>query len=316
MTQRAKIFWAFAAIYLIWGSTYLGIQIAVRTMPPFFLAAARFLTAGALIYAWARFSGEPSPPLRTWRTAALLGTLFFVFGNGLVVWAEQHVPSGKTALLASTSPIWTVVLESAIARWRRPPARVLAGVALGLAGLILLAAPDAGGERVSWMGLAGLLLASFAWALGSVYSHHRHLPASPSMATGMKMLGGGAQLALIALLTGEGDGLSMATVSPSAWAALAYLIVFGSIIGFTAFTYLLRVTTPQKVNTSSYVNPLVAVALGWALAGETVTGRMLIGALITVTSVLLIRSAGSPHVAEPAEVGTLDTDEFPVVERR
>jgi drug/metabolite transporter (DMT)-like permease len=132
----------------------------------------------------------------------------------------------------------------------------------------------------------------------------------------MKMLGGGAQLALIALLTGEGDGLSMATVSPSAWAALAYLIVFGSIIGFTAFTYLLRVTTPQKVNTSSYVNPLVAVALGWALAGETVTGRMLIGALITVTSVLLIRSAGSPHVAEPAEVGTLDTDEFPVVERR
>src|SRR5689334_11812920 len=131
MSTRTKIFWAFAAIYVIWGSTYLGIQIAVRTMPPFLLAAIRFVTAGTLIYAWARANGEASPPGPVWRMAALLGTLFFVLGNGLVVWAEQRVPSGKTALLASTSPIWTVLLESAIAKWKRPPTRVLLGVALG-----------------------------------------------------------------------------------------------------------------------------------------------------------------------------------------
>ncbi len=316
MSTKTKIFWAFAAVYLIWGSTYLGIQIAVKTMPPFFLAAVRFLSAGAIIFAWARLNGEPNPPAAVWRMAALLGTLFFVFGNGLVVWAEQHVPSGKTALLASTSPIWTVLLESAIAGWKRPPTRVILGVALGFAGLLLLAAPGgSSGASVSWTGLLALLLASLAWAIGSVYAHHRHLPASPAMATGMKMLGGGAQLALIGLVAGDWQRLALTRVSWQAWASLAYLILFGSIIGFTAFTYLLRVTTPQKVNTSSYVNPLVAVLLGWALAGEEVTGRMLVGALVIVTSVLLIRSAGSPHVAEPAEVGTLDTDEFPVPNR-
>jgi drug/metabolite transporter (DMT)-like permease len=285
-------------------------------MPPFLLAAIRFFTAGTLIYAWARMQGEANPPAAVWRMAALLGTLFFVLGNGLVVWAEQRVPSGKTALLASTSPIWTVFLESAIAKWKRPPARVLLGVALGFSGLLLLAAPGgSSGESVSWSGLLALLLASFAWALGSVYSHHRHLPASPAMATGMKMIGGGLQLGLLALVAGEWDRLAVLRVSWQAWTALAYLIVFGSIIAFTAFTFLLRVTTPQTVNTSSYVNPLVALFLGWALAGETVTGRMLVGGLVIVTSVLLIRSAGAPHVAEPAEVGTLETGEFPIPEK-
>jgi drug/metabolite transporter (DMT)-like permease len=317
MSTRTKIFWAFAAIYVIWGSTYLGIQIAVRTMPPFLLAAIRFFTAGTLIYIWARVNGEQRPPATVWRMAALLGTLFFVLGNGLVVWAEQRVPSGKTALLASTSPIWTVLLESAIAKWKRPPTRVILGVALGFAGLLLLAAPGgSAGESVSWSGLVALLLASFAWALGSVYSHHRHLPASPAMATGMKMIGGGLQLAVLALVVGEWDRLAASRVTWQAWAALGYLIVFGSIIAFTAFTFLLRVTTPQTVNTSSYVNPLVAVFLGWALAGETVTGRMLAGGLVIVTSVLLIRSASAPNVLEPAEVGTLDTGEFPIPERK
>jgi drug/metabolite transporter (DMT)-like permease len=316
MSTRAKIFWAFAAVYLIWGSTYLGIQIAVRTMPPFLLAAVRFFTAGTLIYAWARLNGEPNPPPAVWRMAALLGTLFFVLGNGLVVWAEQRVPSGKTALLASTSPIWTVLLESAIAKWKRPPNRVILGVALGFSGLLLLAAPGgSASESVSWTGLLALLLASFAWALGSVYAHHRHLPASPAMATGMKMIGGGLQLAVVGFVAGDWHRLTVTRVSWQAWAALAYLIVFGSIIAFTAFTFLLRVTTPQTVNTSSYVNPLVAVFLGWALAGETVTGRMFVGALVIVTSVLLIRSAGAPNVAEPAEVGTLDTGEFPIPDR-
>ena len=316
--NRTLVFWAFAAIYLIWGSTYLGIQVAIETMPPFLLAAARFLLAGAILVAWARFQGEAMTGPAVWRTAAVLGALFFVLGNGLVVWAEQHVPSGRTALLASTSPIWTVILESALDRWRRPPARVLAGIGLGMIGLVLLASPNVGetSGAVSVAGIVALLGASVAWAAGSVFAHRHHLPASPAMATGMKMVGGGAQLAVIALVAGETRTFLLGQVSPASWAAFVYLVIFGSIIGFTAFAYLLRVTTPQMVGTSSYVNPLVAVLLGWSLASEVVTAKMLLGALISLGGVVLIRLPVR-RVPEPLEdeVGTLETGEFPVPRR-
>ncbi len=316
--NRTLVFWAFAAIYLVWGSTYLGIQIAIHTMPPFLLAAARFLLAGTILVAWARWQGEALPDLVSWRTASILGTLFFVLGNGLVVWAEQHVPSGRTALLASTSPIWTVILESALDRWRRPPTRVLAGIGFGVIGLVLLAAPDVGTTSgvASLGGIIALLGASVAWAVGSVFAHRHHLPASPAMATGMKMLGGGAQLVVVALVAGETRGFSVSQVSPGSWAAFAYLVIFGSIIGFTAFAYLLRVTTPQMVGTSAYVNPLVAVFLGWSLANEALTGRMVLGAVISLVGVVLIR-VPVHHEPDPIEeeVGTLETGEFPVPRR-
>lgn len=313
MTTRAKLFWAFAAIYIIWGSTYLGIQIGIRTIPPFTLAAVRFLVAGGALVGYARWQGQPVPGWAVWRPAIVLGSLFFLFGNGLVVWAEQHVPSGRTALLASTSPIWTVILESAAAGWRRPPARVLLGIGCGMAGLTLLASPSAGGEPVEVTGLLALVGASLSWAAGAVYSHRHHLAASPVMATGMKMVGGGGLLALVALAAGEWRGFEPARVTVPSWIALGYLIVFGSIIGFSAFTYLLRTTTPQLVGTSAYVNPLVAVLLGWALAGEAVTGRMMLGAAVSLFGVVLIRwgvrEAAAP---EEADVGTIETGEFPV----
>lgn len=312
---RAKIFWAFAAIYLVWGSTYLGIRIAIETIPPFLLASGRFLVAGTLIYAWARLHGERPPGRTVWVWAALLGTLFFVFGNGLVAWAEQHVPSGRTALLASTSPIWTVILESGLDRWRRPPGRVVLGIVLGMVGLVLLASRgDAGSTgAVSIGGLLALVGASVAWAVGAVVAHRHHLPASPAMATGMKMLGGGAQLAVVALVLGEGRRFELSQVSLQSWLAFGYLVVFGSIIGFTAFTFLLRTSTPQMVGTASYVNPLVAVLLGWSLAGEQVTGRMLLGAAVSLSGVVLIRWP-QKTVPPPAEdeVGTLETGEFAV----
>jgi len=320
MTTRTKIFWAFIAIYVIWGSTYLGIQIAVRDIPPFLLAGSRLIVAGAVLTAWARMQGEVLPAPPTWGIAAVLGTLFFVMGNGLVVWAQQRVPSGQTALLASTSPVWTVVIESLIDRGKRPALRVVLGVGMGLAGLALLAAttPPGRPEPVSLIGIAALVLASLAWAAGSVIAHRRHLPASPAMATGMKMLGGGAQLAVLSVGLGEWGGgrVDPARVSLGAWLALGYLIVFGSIIGFTAFTYLLRVTSPQMVATSSYVNPLVAVFLGWSLAGEIVTPRMLVGAAVILCGVLLIRFPfGAPGGVEPEDVGTIETGEFPVPAR-
>jgi drug/metabolite transporter (DMT)-like permease len=316
--NRTAIFWSFAAIYVIWGSTYLAIKIGIETIPPFSLAAIRFLIAGGMLYAWARWQGEPIPGRGGWGTAALLGTLFFVFGNGLVVWAEQHVPSGRTALLASTSPIWTVLLESALDRWRRPPGRVVAGIGCGMVGLALLASPNVGeqGGAVSLLGVLALVGASLAWAAGSVFAHRHHLPASPAMATGMKMIGGGAQLAVLALVTGEHRHLSVGQVSAGSGLALGYLIVFGSIIGFTAFTYLLRVTTPAVVGTSAYVNPLVAVGLGWALAGEAVTAKMMLGAGVSLFGVLLIRWPTRP-LPPPmdSEVGTFETGEFPVPPR-
>ncbi|MEZ4456436.1 MAG: EamA family transporter [Gemmatimonadales bacterium] len=313
--RRTRTFWAFAAIYIIWGSTYLAIQVAIGTMPPFTLAASRFLLAGAVLYLWGRLRGEADPGPAVWRDAFLFGTLFFVIGNGLVVWAEQHVPSGRTALLTSTSPIWMVVFESALAGWQRPPKRVIVGLVLGIVGLSILATPrpGAGGEAIAASGIAALVFAAAGWAAGSVWSHHHHLRGSPVMTTGMKMLGGGAQLGLLALVSGEEHRTSVGQISAASWLALGYLVVFGSIIGFSAFTYLLRTTTPAVVGTSAYVNPLVAVFLGWALAGEVVTSRMMLGAGVSLLGVLLIRWP-VPVVPPPAEVevGTIETGEFPV----
>ena len=272
----------------------------MKTLPPFLLAGTRFLIAGGLLYGWARWQEEAAPPAAVWGTAAFMGSLFFFLGSGLVVWAEQHVPSGRTALLASTSPLWTTVIESGRRGWRLPPGRALLGVGLGLAGLALLAVPHPSEPEssVPLVGAVGLLVSALAWSAGSVYSHVAHLPASPAMATGMKMLGGGAQLLLFGLATGEWTRLDPRHLSPGPVIAMLYLIVFGSIIGFTAFLYLLRVTTPARVATSSYVNPLVAVFLGWAFAGEMVTPRTLLAAAVIIGGVLLIRVGGEQRAEE------------------
>lgn len=313
---RSKIFWAFAAIYVVWGSTYLAIQIAIETMPPFLLAGGRFLAAGAILFAWALWQGEAIPAFPVWRSAALLGSLFFVLGNGLVVWAVQHVPSGRTALLASTSPIWTVLIESALDKWRPPKPRVVVGIGLGIIGLAFLTSPSAKAGPIPMVGLLGLVIASMSWAAGAVLSHRRHLPVSPTMATGLKMIGGGAQLTVLALVLGEGRRFAIADVSTGSWLAAVYLVIFGSVIGFTAFTYLLRETTPQMVGTSSYVNPLVAVFLGWALASEPVTSRMLLGAAVSLSGVVLIRwPTATPQPADEPEVGAVETGDYPVPRR-
>lgn len=309
----SKTFWAFLTIYVVWGSTYLAIRIGVHDLPPFFLAAVRFLLAGGVLFGWARLRGEPNPPAAVWRTAAVFGALFFVFGNGLVVWAEQFVPSGRTALLASTSPLWTALIESALAGWVMPRGRVLVGLALGFGGLTLLASPaPALAGTAPAAGVIALVAAGLAWALGSVFAHRRHLEASPAMATGLKMLTGGLQLAGVSLLLGEWGEVHAGQVGWQAWAALGYLVVFGSIIGFSAFTYLLRTSTPQRVATAAYVNPVVALLLGWGLAGEGVTGRMLLGAAVILAGVVLVRWPAPEDVIEEEEVGAMETGEHPI----
>ena len=301
---RWQLITAFAAVYLIWGSTYLAIRFAIETLPPFFMAATRFLVAGALLYGFARWRGAESPTRRNWLAAALLGSLFLLLGNGGVVWAEQVVPSGLAALLVAVVPMWTVLIDWVRPGGRRPGATTVAGLAIGFAGVAFLIAPGdlVGGAGVNLVGAVVLMGATLAWSIGTVYSSRLPLPASPLLATGMEMLAGGAGLAVAGLLAGEAARVDLAGASLRSVGSLAYLIVFGSLVGFTAFVWLLRVTTPARVATYAYVNPVVAVVLGWALAGEPLTARTLVAAAGIVAAVVLIVSERSRAV--PAKPGT------------
>jgi drug/metabolite transporter (DMT)-like permease len=297
---------AFGAVYVLWGSTYLAILFAIETLPPFWMAAARFLTAGAALYAWTRWRGAPAPKLVHWRSAFVVGFLLLVLGNGGVVWAEQRVPTGLTALLVATVPLWMVFLDGAGRGWRRPRGQLLVGVAIGLAGVALLVGPGrfAGGEGADPLGGLVLLVASLCWATGSLYSRRAELPPSPFLGAAMQMVAGGAGLVAAGFLHGEAATLDLAAASARSLGALAYLVVFGSLIGFTAYIWLLRVSTPALVSTYAYVNPVVAVLLGWAFAGEPVTPRTLLAAGVIVGAVVLITTARSrPGAATPASRG-------------
>lgn len=289
--SRALVFWSFAAIYIVWGSTYLGIRIIVEAVPPLFASASRFLVAGAVLWIVARARGAPLPERSLWPRAFVLGGLFFLIGNGGISWAETRVPSGLTALLAATTPLWTVVLESAHDGWRRPSGRTITGVLLGLTGVAILVAPGEviGGEHADLLGALAITVASVGWAAGSVASHRLHLHPDPALGTAMKMLAGGVLLTVAGIAAGEGPRLLESSITPRVIAAWVYLVVFGSLLGFSAFNYLLRVTSPAKVSTSGYVNPLVAVVLGWLLLSEPVSERTLLAAAVIVGGVVLIR---------------------------
>jgi drug/metabolite transporter (DMT)-like permease len=321
---RARVLLAFAAVYLIWGSTYLAIRFAIETLPPFLMAGSRFLAAGTVLYAWARWRGAAAPSRRHWRSAAIVGGLLLLGGNGAVVWSEQRVASGLAALLVCTVPLWMVVLPGFRPGGTRPPATVLGGVALGLAGVALLVGPGrlAGAEGVDPLGALALIAGSFLWSMGSLYARRAPLPAAPLLGTAMEMLCGGALLLVAGLLTGEVARLDPAAVSPRSALALLYLTVFGSLVAFSAYVFLLRATTPARVSTYAFVNPVVAVVLGWAFAGEPVTSRTLLAAAVIVSGVMLITlrrerpavEAQPPRplpVAAPAGTEDQDEDEAP-----
>ena len=298
--SRARIVTAFAAVYLVWGSTYLAIRYAIESMPPLTMAGTRFLIAGGMLYLWARFRGAEPPTRRNWMAAGIVGGLLLLGGNGAVVWAEQRVPSGIAALLVATLPLWMVMLEWLRPRGVRPTASVFAGVGLGLAGLGVLVGPsllsDAGGG-VDPVGAAVLLGGSLSWAVGSLYARGAPLPRSGPLAMSMEMLAGGALLMIVGLLRGEGASFDPGAVTSSSVVALLYLITFGSLIGFTAYMWLLGVARPAHVATYAYVNPVVAVFLGWAIAGEAITTRTLVAAAIIVGAVALITTGNRPAPA-------------------
>jgi drug/metabolite transporter (DMT)-like permease len=298
--SRGQIIAAFASIYLVWGSTYLAIRYAVETIPPFIMGGARFLISGALLYAWARYRGAPKPARLHWRNAVIAGAFLLLGGNGAVVWAEQYVPSGLTALLVSILPFWLVIIEWARPPRRRPSGLVLGGLMLGFIGIIVLIGPGniGGNGDIPLLGALVLILGSLSWAIGSFWSRDAKLPDSGLLTTGMEMLGGGGLLLIVGVLSGELARLDIHSVSKASTVGLLYLITFGSLIGFTSYIWLLDKVSPARLGTYAYVNPIVAVLLGWAIAGESLTVRTGVAAAIVICAVALITSARSSTSAQ------------------
>ena len=294
---------AFAAVYILWGSTYLAIKYVIETLPALISTGARFLIAGATLFLVGRFSKNyERPTFKQWRASFVVGTLLFLGGTGGVVIAEHYITSSLAALLVAIEPIWIVLLSWLWLKGPRPNLKVAFGLLLGFIGVYLLI----GGNSIGYAGkgtnqLLGTILvivAAFCWATGSIYGLRATVSKSPIMAAGMQMLAGGSMLLLAGTLMGEWTGFRIAAVSRTSWLGLAYLLVFGSLIAFTAYSWLLKNAHPAMVATYAYVNPVIAVILGWAIAGESFTSQMSIGAGVIVGSVVLITSQTSEEMVE------------------
>jgi len=289
--MRARVWMAFLAIYLIWGSTYLAIRIAIETIPPLLMAGARYLISGLLLYGWLRVRGDCKTTWREWREASIVGGLMLLGGNGAVSWAEQFVPSGLAALLVSTIPIWVVLLDWGWLRSARPSPRIFLGLGLGILGVGLLVRPGtapAAQGGVSILGAVVLLLGAGSWALGGLYARRAKLPASSLLSVAMQMITGGILLFIAGTAIGEWPRLHIEAVSARSLLALAYLVFFGSLVGLTSYLWLIKETTPAKASTYAFVNPVVAIVLGWAVAGESVAPRILLAAAVALSGVVLI----------------------------
>ena len=286
---------AFLAVYIVWGSTYLAMRFGVESFPPLLLAGTRFLTTGIILYPILRWKTGIRPTAQHWQTAAITGFLLLFCGNGGVCWAELTVPSGVTALLVAMVTLWMVLVDWLRPGGHRPSGRVFFGVFLGFAGLVLLVGPSHLGAsgRIDPIGAGVLVLASLSWACGSLYSKHGSLPGSAMLSMAMQSLSGGTALWIGGFLTGEVGRLHVSTISTRSWLAVAYLIVFGSGIGFTAYIYILKNSTAARVATYAFVNPVVALLLGWVFAGEPLTLRTLAAAAVILGAVVLVITA--PH---------------------
>ncbi|MGQ0714979.1 MAG: EamA family transporter [Gemmatimonadaceae bacterium] len=300
---RSRIVLAFTAIYLVWGSTYLAIRYAIESIPPFLMAGTRFVIAGALLYSWSRLTGAARPSKGAWVASAATGILMLAVGNGAVTWSETRIPSGLAALLVASVALWMVLLEFLRRDGTRPTWKVIVGLVLGFGGLAVLVGPAAltGAEDVDVVASLVLVGASLSWAAGSVYSRVLPRPASAITAAGMQMLAGGVALYMAGIATGELGQVDLAGITTRSMLSVLYLIVFGSLIGYTAYAWLLRVCTPAAVATYAYVNPIVAMVLGWLIGGEAFGTRMVVAAAIILSGVALINRASSrPRAAVPA----------------
>jgi drug/metabolite transporter (DMT)-like permease len=283
---------AFGIIYFVWGSTFLAIRVGVREVPPLILASMRFFIAGAVLFAWMRLKGTPSPSRREWAAASILAVCIFVLDYGLLFWAEQRVPSGIAAVMLATIPVFMALSEILFLRTQRLTVRLALALLVGIAGVAVLLSRSLslslGEAPIDRAGAGALVVAAISWSIASALTRKLPLPASKAMSSGAQMFAGGVLLALAAAMFGEFRGFHIQTVSRGAWFALAYLIVAGSIVGFTAYVWLIHHESPTKVGTYAYVNPVVAVIVGYFLGGETVGPRTLLGTLLVLVSVIVI----------------------------
>jgi len=302
-----KTLLAFAIIYFVWGSTFLAIRVGVREVPPLVLASMRFVVAGGVLFGWMRLSGTPSPSRREWLAASVLAVCIFVVDYGLLFWAEQRVPSGIAAVMLATIPVFMALSEILILRTQRLTLRLALALVVGIGGVAILVSRSLsqsfGEAPIDRAGAVALVIAAISWSIASALTRKLPLPASKVMSSGAQMLAGGILLALTAALLGEFRGFNIRAVSRGAWYALAYLIVAGSIVGFTAYVWLIHHESPTKVGTYAYVNPVVAVIVGYFLGGETVGPRTLLGTLLVLVSVVVITTtrARKPAAAPLAE---------------
>lgn len=290
-----KVLVAFAIIYFVWGSTFLAIRVGVREIPPFLMAAMRFLIAGVALFIWMRARGTRSPSPREWLSASFLALLIFVFDYGLLFWAEQRVASGIAAVMMATIPVFMALGEILFLRTQQLTLRLAVSLLIGVAGVVILVGHSVtlGGAPVDTLGAAALIFASISWSIASSLTRRLPLPPSKAMSSGVQMLSGGILLTLAAALLGEFRGFHFQSISLRAWLALAYLIVAGSIIAFTAYVWLLHHQSPTKVGTYAYVNPVVAVIVGYFFGGEPLGARTILGTLLVLVSVLVITTQRS-----------------------
>jgi drug/metabolite transporter (DMT)-like permease len=294
-----KTLLAFAIIYFVWGSTFLAIRIGVREVPPFLLAAIRFLVAGMVLYVWMILQGERSPSVQQWRSAFLLAVLIFVLDYGLLFWAEQRVPSGVAAVVLATIPVFMALSEIMLLRTQKLTFRLALALLVGIGGVAVLMSRSLtlGDAPVDRAGAAALIIAAISWALAAALTRKLPLPSSKVMNSGAQMLAGGVLLALTSATLGEFHGFHPWTVSRAAWLSLLYLIVAGSIVAFTAYVWLIHHESPTKVGTYAYVNPVVAVLLGYFFAGEPLGLRTVLGTLLVLISVLVITTTEAKRPA-------------------
>jgi drug/metabolite transporter (DMT)-like permease len=287
-------------VYLLWGATFLAIRIGLESLPPFLLVGLRHLSIALVFYPAFRRVSREKPTFAQWRTCIIVGVLLLLCGNGTVSWAEKTVPSGVTALLVATVSLWMVLIDWFRPGGTRPPPRVLAGLVLGFVGMALLVGPKhlGGSERINPAGAIALVAASLAWAFGSIYSKHHPMPSSPLLGVGMQTIAGGAALLLVSVATGELREFQFANVTTRSWLAVLYLAVFGSALGYSAYVYILKHSTAARVATYAFVNPVVALFLGWLLGGEPLSLRTLLASAVILTAVLLVITM--PH-KEPVE---------------
>lgn len=306
--SRMQLAFGFAAIYLIWGSTYLGIRYAVETIPPLLMMALRHLTGGSVVYAYSRWRGVPAPTWKQWGYASVTGMFLFVFSHGSLAWAEEKVPSGLAALLCATLPLWTVLVARVDGTEKRLGLKAWVGLLLGFSGVALLIGPQALGHHSDIFPALVVLFGAFAWTIGTSYSRMVKMPASTVLSASMQMIAGGTLLMISAAITGELGQVHYASLTARSVLSLGYLIVFGSIIAFTVYTWLVSVSSPSMLSTYAYVNPVVAVFLGWLLASEAAGIRTVAATVVILAGVALV-SRRKKQVEPEQEAPTLFEEE-------